>query len=135
MRCLNSPTIPVQAATSDPDSYYTELTRVLASPMLRFSGKQGQCGSRESCILLESGPTRRSLVPRALQHSSLAVRKFCTASKECCGRGYDQCVQTLLRDVVPPETLITATVCMSSNCKLSTHHTKILHGGRLHGGP
>ena len=25
--------------------------------------------------------------------------------------------------------------CMSSNCELSSHHARILHGGRLHGGP
>ena len=78
----------------------TELTHVVASPVLPFLGKQGQHGSRESCILLENGPTR-GLVAMALQHSSLAVREFRTASEERCGRGYDRCVQP---DVVVPET-------------------------------
>ena len=58
-----------------------------------FVDKQGQCGSRENCILLENGPTQ-SLVNRASQRSSLAVREFRTASKERCGRGYNWCVQT-----------------------------------------
>ena len=85
--------------------------------MLPFLSKRGQRGSRESCILLENGPTCRSLIPRALQCSSLAVRKFHTASEKCCGQGYGRCVQTLLPNVVAPETLITATVCVSSNCE------------------
>ena len=36
--------------------------------------------------------------------SPLAVRGFRTLSEERCGRGYDRCVQTLLPDVVAPET-------------------------------
>ena len=40
----------------------------------------------------------------ALQRSSLAVCEFRTAREECCRQGYDQCVQTLLPDVVTPET-------------------------------
>ena len=51
-----------------------------------FFGKWGQRGSRESCILLENEPTR-SLIAMALQHWSLAIREFRTASKERCGRG------------------------------------------------
>ena len=35
---------------------------------------------------------------------SLGVREFRTASKERYGRGYYRCVQTLLLDVVAPET-------------------------------
>ena len=35
----------------------------------------GQRGSRESCILLENGPTR-SIIARALQRSSLVVNEL-----------------------------------------------------------
>ena len=51
----------------------------------------------ESYILLENGPIQ-SVIAWALQHSSLAVRRFHTAREGRCGWGYDQCVQTLLPD-------------------------------------
>ena len=64
--------------------------------MLRFSGKRGQRGNVESCMLLENGLTR-SLLARASQRSPLAVRKFCTfKSEERFAQGYDRCLQTLL---------------------------------------
>ena len=89
--------------------------------MLVFSGKRGKHGSRESCILLENGPTR-SLIARASQRSSLAVCKFRTASEEHCGQGYKQCVQALLPDVVAPKTHRNS---VSLNCELSSRHAKI----------
>ena len=66
--------------------------------MLHLLGKRGQCGNTESCILQENG-----FIARALQRSLFAVCKFRTASEEHCGWGYDQCVQTLLLDVVAPK--------------------------------
>ena len=94
-RCLNSPTMPVQAPTPDLDRHYWIDSHC--------RGKRGQCSSRESCSLLENGPTW-SFVAIALQRLLLAICKFRTASKERCVRGYDRCVQTLLPDVVAPET-------------------------------
>ena len=80
------------------------MTRVVASSVLRFSGKRGQRGNVESCMLLENGLTR-SLLARASQRSSLAVRKFCTVKKEeRFAQGYDQWMQTLLVGEVALET-------------------------------
>ena len=61
----------------------TELICIIASPVLH----QGQLDGGESCIVLESGPTR-SLVAKFTQRSSLAARKFRTA--ESCKQGYGQ---------------------------------------------
>ena len=69
----------------------------------------------------------------ALQHSSLAVCEFCTASEECCRQGYDQCVQTLLPDVVAPETQQNSLCELKLNFRVTT--PEFLHGGRLHWGP
>ena len=70
---------------------------------------------------------------------SLAVRKFCIVSEERCRRGYDWCVQNLFPDVVywhmKHIRMIAATVYVTSNCELSSHHARILRGGQLHGGP
>ena len=79
------------------------MTRIVALPVLPFLGKLGQRGGRESCILVENRPTQ-SLVAIASQPSLLAAREFHTTSEERCGRGNDQCVQTLLPDLVVPET-------------------------------
>ena len=54
-------------------------------------------------------PARKTDLPVALgakppQSSLLAAREFHTASEECCRRGNNPCVQTLLPDVVVPET-------------------------------
>ena len=89
----------MQAPTLDPKVTDPHCTFARAS----FLDKRGQQGTRESCILLEKGPTW-TLVDRASKRSSLAVREFRTASEERCGRGYDRCVQTLLPDVVASET-------------------------------
>ena len=69
----------------------------------------------------------------ALQHSSLAVCKFRTASEKRCRLGYNRCVQTLLPDVVAHVTHLSSLV--SSNCELSSHDAGNLHGGWLHGRP
>ena len=51
----------------------------------------------ESCIMLESR-LNRWLVAKLLQHSSLAVHEFCTASKECYKLGYGRvCVKLWCR--------------------------------------
>ena len=64
--------------------------------MLRFLRKRGQRGNRESYILLENGPTPSLIASvHRLQYANFEER---------CGRGYDRCVQTLLPDVVAPET-------------------------------
>ena len=104
-RCLNSPTMPVQVPTPDPkltDRHYWIDSRP-SFARASFLGKWGQHASRESCILVENKPTL-SFVAIALQRSLLALREFCTASKEHCRWGYNWCVQTLLPDVVAPET-------------------------------
>ena len=94
-RCLNGLSIPVQVPTPDPKltdrRYRIDWRRSL--PLLPFSGKRGQCSSRESCILLENEPTW-SLVAMGLQCSSLAVHEFRIASEERCRWGYNLCVQT-----------------------------------------
>ena len=113
----------------------------MASTMLPFLPKWGQCGS----ILLENRPTR-SLVARASQRSSFAVRKFRTASDEHCGQGYDWCVQTLLPDVAAPEThwnslcelklwTFEQEFCMVGGYMedLTNHRTVKIGGGLLHG--
>ena len=63
---------------------------VVASPVLGFLAKWGQHGNRESCILLENGPTQ-SLVARASQFSPLAACKFPTVSEERCTWVYHWC--------------------------------------------
>ena len=70
--------------------------------MLNSLAKRGQHGSVESCIVLEKGPTC-SLVAKAPQHLSPALREYRTARGEHCGRDYDWCVQTLVPNVVAPE--------------------------------
>ena len=67
----------------------------------------------------------------------LAVRKFRSANEECCGQGYDRRVQTLLQDVVAPETHQNdrSYSLRGSNCELLSHHARILRGERLHRGP
>ena len=60
-------------------------TCIIALSVLR----QGQPNGEESCIVPESG-SNCSLVAKVLQHSSLAVPKFCAASEKHCEQGYRQ---------------------------------------------
>ena len=75
-RCLN---ISVQPPTPDPKfadrCYWIDPCRSFVCAF--FLAKWGQRGNREGCILLENGATW-SLVARASQRLSLAVRKFRT---------------------------------------------------------
>ena len=67
--------------------------QIVASPVLCRG--QPDCG--ESCIVLESGPTR-SLVANFPKCSSLVVCKFRTAGEERCERGYGRvCAKPLCR--------------------------------------
>ena len=50
---------------------------------------RGQPGSKESCIMLENGPTC-NLVAKLPQHLLLAVHKFRAASKERCKWGHER---------------------------------------------
>ena len=76
---------PTQVPTPDAQlaAGCTESICIVALPVLR----RGQPDGRESCIVLESGPTRR-LVARLPQRSSLAIREFRSASKVRCEQCY-----------------------------------------------
>ena len=93
-----------------------------------FLGKQGQHGSRESYILPKKIVPTHSLVTMALQRSSLAVCEFRTASEECCRQGYDQCVQTLLPDVVAPETQQNSLRELKLNFRVTTQEFCMVDG-------
>ena len=77
-----------------------------------------------------------SLVARALRRSSFAVHEFPTVSEECCTRGYEWCLQTMLPDVVAPETHHNDRSYSLCELKLNFQvTTPELSGGRLHEGP
>ena len=97
-RCL---TILVQAPTPT-RCYWIDLHCSFTRASSFFSQTRPAHQYRKQ-YLARNAPTW-SLVAKASQHSSLAVREFRTASEEHCGQCYDWCGQTLLPDVVAPET-------------------------------
>ena len=89
---MQAPTLDAKLAARGTES------TIVASPVLH----QGQPDGGESCIMLESGPTR-SLIVKLSQRLLLAVCEFCTVSEEHCKRGYRWVCETLLPNVVAPE--------------------------------
>ena len=125
-RCFNSPTVPLQAPTPDlkltDRRYWIDSRRSFARVC-----KRGQHGSREYCIV-------------ARKWTNLKSRHHGFTTFVACSMRISYCKQRMLQMRLWPVCAnrmrlnFIETVYMSSNCELSSHHARFLHGGQLYGG-
>ena len=97
---------------------------------------RGQPNSRESCIVLQSGPTR-SLVAKFLQHSVIAwsTQILCCRVRMLRTRIRMDMRELLMSDVVVPKAHQSNSSYVSSADLPSESLHKILHGRQLHEEP